>query len=83
MDLRVLPSALKHGLTVDDIEHAVRNAVAMAVLEYAGEERLLVIGPATDGQLLELVAVPGQAPDRVIHADYLRPKFHEYLRWQP
>lgn len=48
--------------------------------EYEGEERLLVIGPAVDATLLELVAVPAAEPTRIIHADRLRPKFYDYLR---
>ena len=37
--------------------------------EYLGEDRLLVIDPDRHGRLLELVAVPVQAPVRIIHAD--------------
>ena len=48
--------------------------------EYGGEERLLVIGPDASGTMLELVALPVNAPARVIHADRLRPKFYDYLR---
>lgn len=48
--------------------------------EYDGEERLLVIGPDTTGAMLELVAVPADAPARIIHAEQLRPKFYDYLR---
>ncbi len=48
--------------------------------EYLGEYRLLVIGPDRHGRLLELVALPVQAPVRIIHADRLRPKFYDYLR---
>lgn len=48
--------------------------------DYEGEERLLVIGPDTNGTMLELVALPADAPTRVIHADRLRPKFYDYLR---
>lgn len=45
-----------------------------------GEERVLVIGADRTGRLLELVAVPLGEPNRIIHADALRPKFYEYLR---
>ena len=48
--------------------------------DYEGEDRLLVIGPDRQGRMLELVAVPTDQPTRVIHADRLRPKFHDYLR---
>ena len=48
--------------------------------DYEGEDRLLVIGPDRQGRMLELVAVPADQPARVIHADRLRPKFHDYLK---
>jgi hypothetical protein len=48
--------------------------------EYDGEERLLVIGPAQDGSMLELVAVPVDAPARVIHAQELQPSRYHFLR---
>lgn len=51
-------------------------------LEYDGEERLLVIGPAPDGRLLELV-LPLDEPQRIIHAATLRPKFYIYLGGKP
>ena len=49
--------------------------------EYDGEIRLLVIGPDGSGRLLELIAIPASAPERVIHADVLRPKYYDYL-WE-
>jgi hypothetical protein len=48
--------------------------------DYEGEDRLLVIGPDRQGRMLELVAVPTDQPAGVIHADRLRPKFHDYLK---
>ena len=64
------------------MEHAWTNALRLVEYEYEyeGEERLLVIGPAVDATLLELVAVPAAEPTRIIHADRLRPKFYDYLR---
>ena len=78
--MRVLASARKHGVDTDDIEHAWENAVRLVEYEYEGESRLLVIGPDRSGALLELVAVPGDGPTRIIHADRLRAKFYDYLR---
>ncbi|MGY1709097.1 hypothetical protein ACI8AC_06255 [Geodermatophilus sp. SYSU D00758] len=48
--------------------------------EYEFETRLLVLGPARDGALPELVAVTGDNPTRITHADRMRPKFLDYLR---
>ncbi len=78
--MEVSRSALKHGLSTADITHAWTNALRLVEYEYAGDERLLVIGPDRHGRLLELVAVPAVAPVLIIHADLLRPKFYDYLR---
>jgi hypothetical protein len=48
--------------------------------EYDAETRLLVLGPARDGALLELVAITADHPPRIIHADRMRPKFLDLLR---
>ena len=58
----------------------VGNAIRLVEYEYAGHERLLVIGADRQGRLLGLVAVPAGEPTRIIHADLLRPKFYDYLR---
>ena len=63
------------GSAMVSIVHAWENAIKLAEFEYEGEERLIVIGPDTSGNLLELVAVPADEPTRIIHADRLRPKF--------
>lgn len=73
-------SALKHGVTAEDIRHAWDNAIRLIEYEYDGDERLVVIGPDQHGFMLELVAVPAGEPTRIIHADRLRPKFYDYLR---
>ena len=39
-----------------------------------------MIGPDRAGNWLELMAVPAEDADRIIHADRLRPKFYEFLR---
>lgn len=78
--MRVTESALKHGVGEPDILHAFRNAVRFIELEQYGEERLIVIGPDQAGNWLELLAMPADDADRIIHADRLRPKFYEFLR---
>lgn len=75
--MEIVGSARKHGIADSDIYHAWRNAIRVAAFEYAGEERLFVIGPAWNGELLELIAVPATQPTRIIHADELRPTFHD------
>ncbi|WP_152351432.1 hypothetical protein [Brachybacterium subflavum] len=76
----ITASARRHGIDDHDIRHAWRNAVRLVEYEYRGEDRLLVIGPDRHGMLLEMVALPTDAPALVIHADRLRPTFYDYLR---
>ena len=78
--MEVAASARKHGLSDADIRHAWAHALRFVVQDYDGQERLLVLGPARDGALLELVVVPVEQPQRIIHADRMRPKFLDYLR---
>lgn len=78
--MKVARSARKHGVTDEDISHAWTHAMRYIVHDHGGETRLLVIGPDHHGNLLELVAVPSSEPDRVIHADRLRPKFYDFLK---
>ncbi|MGI8808038.1 MAG: hypothetical protein ACR2KK_09400 [Acidimicrobiales bacterium] len=74
----VLPSALKHGVLVDDIEHAVRNAMVMDELE---DDLRLYLGPSRSGSLLEVISVvrEGDRRDLVIHAMAMRPKYRRLL----
>ncbi|WP_151082977.1 hypothetical protein [Nocardioides cynanchi] len=78
--MEIRDSAHRHDVTNQDILHAWENALRYIEYEYEGEDRLLVIGPDTHGNILELVAVPVAEPARIIHADQLRPKFYDYLR---
>ncbi|MFD4328328.1 hypothetical protein ACFWQC_27090 [Nocardioides sp. NPDC058538] len=78
--MEIIGSARKHKVDDADIEHAWDNALRLVEYEYDGEDRLLVIGPDRHGNMLELVAVPVDAPARIIHADRLRAKFLDYLR---
>ena len=78
--MEIAQSAHRHGISVADIAHAWANAIRLVEYEYAGQERLLVIGPDRAGAMLELVGVPAEAPTRVIHADRLQPSRYDYLR---
>ena len=44
-----------------------------------GELRVFIIGADRSGRLLELVLVPADEPQRIIHADVLRPSRYDYL----
>ena len=74
----VLPSALRHGVDVEDIQHAVRNA--LAVEEVATDPmRFLILGPDRAGNLLELVVMDRPIGPAVIHAMAMRPKYRRLL----
>lgn len=77
--VEIWASAHKHHIEPEDMLHAWRNQLRYVELEYNGELQLLVIGPSRTGALLELV-VPTDEPQRIIHADKLRPKFYKYLQ---
>jgi len=76
----VRPSAYMHGKSKEDVEHALRNALRFVGTNTTARTRLLIIGPACDGTMLGLVAVPAEDPDRIIHADDLYPDHYDYLR---
>lgn len=78
-EVEIRDSAHKHGISDDDIYHALRNIHRYREIEADGELRIFLIGPARNGAWLELVAVPAHNPQRVIHADKLRPKFYDLL----
>lgn len=60
--MKIRASAHRHGIDDNDILHAWNNALRLVEYDYQGEDRLLVIGPDTSGNLLELVAIPTNIP---------------------
>lgn len=70
----VLLSAFRHGVDVEEIEHALRNAV---VVDEIAEEptRYLVLGPDPAGRLLELIVMDRPQGPAVIHVMTMRPKY--------
>ena len=77
--MEIRDSARRHDIADADMLHAWRNQLRYVILEYNGELQYLVIGPARNGAMLELV-IPTDEPERIIHADELRPKFYKYLQ---
>ena len=78
--MRVTDSAFTHGIAEADFLHAYINAVPLVEVEQHGEDRLIVMGPDRAGNWLELVAMPADEADRIIHSDRLPPKFYEFHR---
>lgn len=74
-----MDSARKHNIDDADILHALDNPIRYREQEYGGELRVFVIGADRSGRLLELVLVPADQPQRIIHADVLRPSRYDYL----
>lgn len=76
--MRIGEPARKHAVPDNDLLHAVRNAMRRIDLD---EELTMLIGPATDGTLLEVGVLDIDGDDPVaIHAMPLRPKFHRFVR---
>ena len=76
--MRIGQPAWKHGVSEEDIRHAVRNAMRRIDLD---EDLTMLIGPAADGTLLEIgvLGLEGEDPV-VIHAMELSRRFYPFLR---
>jgi hypothetical protein len=75
--MRIGDPARKHGVAEADIWHALRNAMRRVSLD---DDLVVLIGPASDGALLEIGVLDIDGDDPVvIHAHPLRRKFHEFL----
>jgi hypothetical protein len=70
---------LRARITDSDVEHVVRNPIRLVEQEGDYTGRLLVIGADTTGRLLEVVVVPADDPQRVIHANLLQRKNYDFL----
>jgi hypothetical protein len=70
-------SARKHGITDEDIEHAVRHAIATDDQDH---DTRLYLGPARNAQLLEVVTiVRDDDSELAIHAMKMRPAYQRLL----
>ena len=76
ISVEIARSALKHGITREQIVAALRVPYRIARI---GDDRVLTIGSTADGQLIEVVTVDPQDSPVVIHAMPLRAKFYRYL----
>ena len=75
--MRIGEPARKHGVIDADIWHAVRTAMRRVVVD---EDLTMLIGPASDGALMEIGVLDIDGDDPVvIHAMPLRPKFYRFL----
>lgn len=75
--MEIHPSARKHGIADEDIEHAVRNAMA---IDDQQDDSRLYLGPARNADLLEVVTViRDDTTELAIHAMRLRPRYRPLL----
>jgi len=75
--VEIHPSARKHGVDGEDIEHAIDNAMS---IDDQDDDTRLYLGPARDAELLEVVSiVRNDGSELVIHAMKMRPKYRPLL----
>lgn len=73
----------KHGWTVDEITHAVDNAVVVVDLDLESDPpKVLAVGPDPAGRWLEVIWLRLSDRDLVIHAMKLRKVFERFLEGQ-
>ena len=70
----ILPSARKHGVSDDDITHAINNAISV-ITRLEQPEFTMLIGPTISADLLEIGVVESDDQDYVIHAMPARDKY--------
>lgn len=76
--MRIGDPARNHRVADADTGHAVRTAVCRVAMD---ADLTMLIGPASDGALLEIgvLVIDGDDPV-IIHAMALRSEFHRFLR---
>lgn len=76
--VEIRPSARKHGLSDDDIRHAIDNAIA-AITRPEQPDFTMLIGPDVTARLLEVGVLETDDQDYVIHAMTARNKYLSML----
>jgi hypothetical protein len=75
--MEIHPSARRHGIADDDIEHAVTNAMA---IDDQDDDTRLYLGPARNADLLEIATiVRDNGTELAIHAMKMRAKYRRLL----
>jgi hypothetical protein len=80
-ELLIHPSALKHGHSTIEIQHAIQFSNHHFHIDDSNEaDRILIIGPNIEGNFLELIGVITDRDELlIIHSMSLRPQFHPLL----
>jgi copper oxidase (laccase) domain-containing protein len=75
--VEIHPSAGKHGIADEDIEHAINNAMAIDDQE---DDVRLYLGPARNADLLEVgTIIRSDGTELAIHAMRHRPRYRRLL----
>lgn len=75
--MEVHPSARKHGIADDDIEHAVEHAMA---IDDQDDDTRLYLGPSHSAALPEVVAIVREdGSELAVHAMPMRTKYQQLL----
>lgn len=75
--MEIHEAALKHGIAEQDIQHAVRNAMA---IDDRDDDTRLYLGPDRDGNLLEVVSLHRDDDSELaIHAMTMRTGYRRLL----
>ena len=69
----------EHGITDDDALHVVRNPFRIVKQRGIYEGRLMIVGVDSSARFLEVVVVPADEPDLIIHVNLLQLKRYDYL----
>jgi GNAT superfamily N-acetyltransferase len=77
LSVEVHPSARKHGIADEDIEHAAEHAMT---IEDQDDDTRLYLGPARSAALLEVVTIRrSDRSELAIHAMPMRAKYQRLL----
>lgn len=75
--VEIHPSARKHDIADEDIEHAVTHAMA---IDDQDDDTRLYLGPARNADILEVVVIVRQdGSELAIHAMKMRTKYRRLL----
>jgi len=75
--VEIHPSARKHGISDEDIEHATKHAMA---IDEQDDDTRLYLGPSRAAEPLEVVTiVRDDGSELAIHAMKMRPKYQRLL----
>jgi hypothetical protein len=75
--MEIHPSARRHGIADEDIEHALAQAMA---IDDQDDDTRLYLGPARNPDLVEVVViVRDDGSELAIHAMKMRPRYRRLL----